>query len=163
MGGGRSYSFSTRAASADDLGFCSKSKEEIFRQKRVHEKMNPFGVKIRECRDSEAHPESLAIIIGLDETGSMDYIPADLIKDGFPSIMKSIYDSGIKHPQVMFVGVGDHKSDNGPLQVGQFEVSDDLLDFWLTHVWLEGNGAGYHDIRGFLHQMDSFFHELSFV
>ena len=28
------------------------------------------------------------------------------------------------------------------MQVGQFESSDELLEHWLTHVWLEGGGGG---------------------
>lgn len=43
--------------------------------------MNIVG-KIRECRDSEEHPESLPIIIALDVTGSMGMVPHSLITGG---------------------------------------------------------------------------------
>ena len=55
--------------------------------------------------------------------------------------MDSIIKSGILHPQVLFLAIGDHECDDSPLQVGQFESSDELLDKWLTDVWLEGGGG----------------------
>lgn len=97
---------------------------------------------IREARDSEEHPTSLPIIISLDVTGSMGVIPEYLIKFGFPEIMKKIMDEGIEHPQVCFLGIGDHYTDIAPIQVGQFESSDELLDKWLKIIWLEGHGGG---------------------
>jgi len=104
--------------------------------------MNPNGVKIRESRDSEEHPESDAIIIALDVTGSMGSVPNFMIKKGLPNIMNKIYQKGIKHPQVLFLAIGDHTCDSAPLQVGQFETSDELLDNWLGDTWLEGRGGG---------------------
>lgn len=141
MGSG-SYSSVNRSVRADSLGYNTLSAEEIFTQRGISNEMNPYGLGIRESRDSAEHPESLAIIIALDETGSMGRIPHDLVKEGLPSIMDKIINAGIAHPQVLFLGVGDHKSDNAPIQVGQFESSDPLLDHWLTTVYLEGNGGG---------------------
>jgi hypothetical protein len=43
---------------------------------------------------------------------------------------------------VLFLGIGDHECDSYPLQVGQFESSDELMDKWLTSVYLEGGGGG---------------------
>jgi hypothetical protein len=104
--------------------------------------MNPHGVGIRESRDSIEHPNSVAIIIGLDVTGSMGTVPHFLVKNGLPTMMDSIIKKGIADPQVLFMGVGDHECDQSPLQVGQFESSDELLDKWLTDLWLEGGGGG---------------------
>lgn len=141
MGGG-TYILSARTVRATKSGYYNKSSEEIFESRNMPEEMNPKGVKVRESRDSDEHPESVAIIIGLDGTGSMGHIPRDLIQNGFPDIMKKIMDNGIKDPQVMFAVIGDHECDNAPLQVGQFESSDELLDKWLTKGWLEGDGGG---------------------
>lgn len=138
MGGG-SYSY-TR-----DLGTklhnSSMSREEVFRQRQMNPEMNIKG-KIRECRDSEEHHETLPIIIGLDVTGSMGAIPHRLVTQDFPNIMKKIMDAGIAHPQVCFIGIGDHECDSAPLQVGQFEASDELLDTWLRKLYIEGGGGG---------------------
>jgi hypothetical protein len=56
--------------------------------------------------------------------------------------MDKIIPNGIKDPQILFLGIGDHECDNSPLQVGQFESSDDMLDKWLGYVYLEGGGGG---------------------
>lgn len=42
------------------------------------------SVGVRECRDSEEHPETTPIIIALDVTGSMGRIPHDLVKNQLP-------------------------------------------------------------------------------
>ncbi|MCI5116698.1 MAG: hypothetical protein D3913_01770, partial [Candidatus Electrothrix sp. LOE1_4_5] len=122
--------------------YSSRSIREIFSQREVNRAMNPYGVTLRESRDSEEHPESVAIILGLDVTGSMGSIPHHLVQDGLPKIMGKIIQSGTKDPQLMFLAIGDHEYDQSPLQVGQFESSDRLLDKWLTNVYLEGGGGG---------------------
>lgn len=144
MGGGF-YLSSTREARAKDLGYYSKSRDDIFtqnRERKIHQSMLPKNAILRESRDSDDHPESLPIILGLDFTGSMGTIPHELIKDGLPSIMTGIIEEGVEHPQVLFLGIGDHECDRAPLQVGQFESSDELLDQWLTRSWIEEGGGG---------------------
>lgn len=141
MGGGK-YSCSDRDSRATSKGFYTKSAGEIFQQKTINSSMNPNGVVIRESRDSEEHPKSLAIVLALDVTGSMGSVPHFLVKKGLPNIMDSVIKSGIKHPQLLFLGIGDHECDTFPLQVGQFESSDELLDKWLTDIYLEGGGGG---------------------
>ena len=136
------YDYDTRATRATTLGYHTKSTHEIFQQKNINSAMNPYGVGIREARDSEDHPESFPIVIALDVTGSMGSVPHFLVKEGLPNLMKKIIDSGIKSPQVLFVAIGDHECDIAPLQVGQFEANDELLDKWLTEVYLEGGGGG---------------------
>lgn len=134
-------SYSDSRATTYSAKLKTKSAGEIF-SKGFNSAMNPFEVEMRESRDSVDHPESFPIIIALDVTGSMGSIPLFLIKEGLPTIMKKIMDAGIKDPQVLFMGVGDHTCDEAPLQVGQFESSDELLNKWLTEIWLEGRGGG---------------------
>ena len=141
MGGG-SYSFAARSMRAADEGYATKSAQEIFKSRSMNNAMNPNGVDVRESCDSEEHPGSLAIVMGLDVTGSMGSIPHHLVKKGLPDIMDGIIKKGVEHPQMLFMGIGDHECDSAPLQVGQFESSDDLLDKWLTDLWLEGGGGG---------------------
>lgn len=141
MGGG-SYSTSARSVRSMDMGYTTKSAGEIFTQRSINNAMDPFNVKIRESRDSAEHPNSVAIILALDVTGSMGSIPHHLVKEGLPTIMGDIIQAGIKDPQLLFLAIGDHECDRAPLQVGQFESSDELLDKWLTTVWLEGRGGG---------------------
>lgn len=140
MGGG-SYGYAVRRAINSQQYSDSVSREEVFRQTKMSEDMN-IRDKIRECKDSEEHPDSFPIIIALDVTGSMGYIPDNLIRTGLPDIMQKILESGVKDPQVCFIAIGDQYTDRAPIQVGQFESSDDLMDRWLKTVWLEGCGGG---------------------
>jgi hypothetical protein len=141
MGGG-SYSTSTRTLRAASLGYTTKAATEIFTARNINSAMNPYGIIVRESRDSAEHPSSLAVVLGLDVTGSMGTVPHFLVKEGLPHMMESIIKKGIPDPQLLFMGIGDHECDQAPLQVGQFESSDELLDKWLTELWLEGHGGG---------------------
>ncbi len=140
MGAG-SYSSTTRTVRADSMGFFTKSSHEIFTERNINSAMSPYGVKIREARDSIEHPCTVPIILALDVTGSMGSVPHYLVKEGLPHIMDSIIQKGIKDPQLLFLAIGDHECDRSPLQIGQFESSDALLDMWLTKVYLEGGGG----------------------
>lgn len=141
MGGGF-YSVSNRSLRSKTLGYDTKSANEIFTERNINSAMSPYGVNIRESRDSNDHPNSLAIVIGLDVTGSMGSIPHHLVKEGLPTMVGTIIQSGIPDPQILFLAIGDHEYDNSPLQVGQFESSDELMDLWLTKTYLEGGGGG---------------------
>ena len=104
--------------------------------------MSPFGIKFRESRDSEAHPESLSIGVFLDVTGSMGRITEILVREKLGSLMNTLIAHGVEHPQILFGAIGDHISDRYPLQVGQFESGTDELDKWLTEIYIEGGGGG---------------------
>jgi hypothetical protein len=124
------------------IDFTTMSRDEVFSKRSIDNLMNPRDIEVRESRDSDEHPESMSIILGLDVTGSMRDIPHYLVKEGLPMIMGKLIQNGLQHPQVLFLGIGDHECDKAPLQVGQFESSDELLDKWLTDVYLEGGGGG---------------------
>lgn len=136
------YDSCSRTTRAMDSGYYTKSAKDIFTARNINNAMSPKNVTVRESRDSEEHPDSLAVVIALDLTGSMGSIPHNLVKDGLPSIIGNIQQRGIKSPQLLFLGVGDHECDRAPLQVGQFESSDELMDKWLTSIFLEGGGGG---------------------
>ena len=139
-----SYSCEDRGVRASSMGYFSKSDDEIFTQnaeQMIHESMNPKQALLRECRDSEAHPNTVPIILSLDVTGSMGKIPMNLIQHGLPNMMSSMIQNGVKDAALLFLAVGDHECDHAPLQVGQFESGDAELDTWLTRTWLEGRGG----------------------
>lgn len=145
MGGGSRYSVNLRAARATNSGYHTKSPDDIFEQnkkKKIHESMNPKIAKLREARDSELHPNTVPIILAPDVTGSMGKIPHELVKDGLPTLISSIIERGIESPALLFLPIGDHKSDKYPLQVGQFESGDSELDTWLTRTYIESGGGG---------------------
>ncbi|ADO75715.1 phage-like protein, Gp250 [Stigmatella aurantiaca DW4/3-1] len=116
--------------------------QEVFKQRECHPAMNPQGVRLRESRDSAAHPNSLAIVFALDVSGSMGEIPDMLARKHLPSFMKNLLDAGVADPQVLFMAIGNAYADRAPLQVGQFESSEQQMDQWLTRMYLEGGGGG---------------------
>lgn len=109
---------------------------------KVHDLMDPKGVRVRESRDGDDHPGSVPIILALDVTGSMGAV-VRTIRDKLGTVMTLLIQKGyIAHPQICAVGIGDARSDKAPLQVGQFE-SDNRIEQWLSEfLWIEGNGGG---------------------
>ena len=136
-----SYSYTDREQRAIRSGYHS-APEAQFTSTSLSPLMSPYNLKVRESRDSEDHPDTYPVIIALDVTGSMSKIPYELISTGLPKIMQIIKEKGVKDVQVLFLGIGDHIYDRAPLQVGQFESSDELLDKWLTTTYLEKGGGG---------------------
>lgn len=134
------YSFAAHAALT--AGRAHKAGTEVFNQTQCHPLMNPKGIKVRECRDSPDHPDSLGIAFALDVTGSMGDIPHLLATKELPNFMKLLTACGVAHPQLMFMAIGDATSDHAALQVGQFESTAELMDQWLTWSYLEGGGGG---------------------
>jgi hypothetical protein len=107
----------------------------------VHDDLNPFGVTVRESRDSDEHPESLALAVLFDVTGSMGNVPRTL-QSKLPGLLGLLMRKGyVEHPQVLFGAVGDATCDRAPLQIGQFE-SDNRMDDDLGKILLEGGGGG---------------------
>jgi hypothetical protein len=124
--------------------YAGKGRDEIFtanKHRRMDPKLDPFRVGVRESRDSPEHPESLAIAMFLDVTGSMGHIPHDMVSNQLGSVMDTLLEHGVKDPQLMFSAVGDHRCDKAPLQFGQFESSTQLINDGLTRLFLEGGGG----------------------
>jgi len=99
MGGGF-YSCSARSVRAEATYSSTHTADQIF-AKAITKEMDPVDITLREARDSDEHPNSVAIILGLDVTGSMGTIPEQLIKTGLPTVMSQIIDSGVPDPQVL--------------------------------------------------------------
>lgn len=122
----------------------------------VHEKLDPKSVNkngahkgqnIREALDSDAHPESLAIGVFFDVTGSMATVPI-ILQEKLPKLMGLLIRKGyVEHPQVLFGMIGDATCDKVPLQVGQFESGLEMDDD-LTNAILE-RGGGAHTTESY--------------
>lgn len=110
------------------------------KDRKVHERLNPHKI-MRESRDSAAHPDSVAIGVIFDVTGSMGSIPIALQKK-LPALMTTLVERKyIKDPQILMGAVGDARSDKGSLQIGQFESGIEMDDD-LGRMWLEKGGGG---------------------
>jgi hypothetical protein len=107
----------------------------------VHADLDPRGVTARESRDSADHPESLAIGVLFDVTGSMGTVPRTL-QSKLPDLLGLLLRKGyVRDPHILFGAVGDATCDRAPLQVGQFEA-DNRMDDDLGKILLEGGGGG---------------------
>ena len=137
--GNTSYSADSYAMYTRTAG--TKTRAQIFTQNDCHQTMSPHGLEFREARDSEAHPNTVPVIIALDVTGSMGFIPEQMVKRDLGHIMQTLIDAGVDDATVCFLAIGD-KYDLSPLQVGQFESGDQELVTWLERTWLEGHGGG---------------------
>jgi hypothetical protein len=133
-----SYSYEAHAALTSARA--GQSAQQVFTQSAIHPSMNPFGVKIRESRDSKEHPRSMSIIFAMDVSGSMEAIPTQLATKELPGFMKMLSVCKVESPQVLFMAFTDHECDGRPLQVGQFETTAELMDQWLTRCSLMGGG-----------------------
>ena len=109
-------------------------------QAGVHPKMNPLAVKVRESRDSDAHPESHAVGVLLDVTGSMQEVPR-ILQANLPKLMGLLLRKGyLDDPQILIGAVGDATCDTAPLQIGQFESGIEIEED-LGKLFLEGGGG----------------------
>lgn len=109
-------------------------------ERKAHETLDPHGVLVRESCDSKEHPESTAVSVWFDMTGSMGGIPVTLqkkLKNLLGMVLRKGY---LANPQIMFGAIGDATVDSVPLQVGQFE-SDNRMDENLENLFLEGGGG----------------------
>jgi len=139
------YSFFSRKAK-------TKSTDEIFAQNKkgvIANTMDPKGVEFRECRDSKSNPESTAIMVWLDVTGSMGEIAVSIAREKLSNLMTTLIKHGVSDASVFFGAIGDHlkasgKSDKYPLQVGQFESGAEELVKCLTSTFIEKGGGGNH-------------------
>ena len=107
---------------------------------KCNDRLNPKGV-IRESRDSEAHPNSVAVGVMFDVTGSMMGVPRILQKSLSGLFGLLIRKGWLTDPQVLFGGFGDATCDRVPLQIGQFESGNEL-EADLEAMFLEGGGGG---------------------
>ena len=147
MGGGSwtrtsfaTYSTKTKRATLDSLGNLdtSMSNQEMFKAREVDKTLNPYDV-MRECLDSEEHPETIPIILALDVTGSLGQAAVEIAKK-LNVIMTNLYDR-VKDVEFMIMGIGDLYCDRGPIQISQFE-SDIRIAEQLDKLWFEFGGGG---------------------
>ena len=124
------------ASSLDDLA--NLDTRQIYDATRLDPMLNPHGV-IRECCDSEEHPNTFPIILALDVTGSMGKA-ASMCAAKLNDIMTELYGK-IQDVEFMMMGIGDLAYDNAPIQATQFESDVRILD-QTTKIWFEAGGGG---------------------
>lgn len=117
------------------------STSAIYKSKVVDNQYLPKGI-IRESCDSDEHPNSSPIIIGLDVTGSMDHVLSVSAKKLGVTVGEIINRKVLPDPQILFAAIDDYiTTDNECLQVTQFE-SDIRIAQQLTDLKFHSRGGG---------------------
>ncbi len=133
---------------ADDWGryhitnIAGKDTDHVYSARSIAPTLDPKGVAIREACDSDLSPESTAIIVGLDVTGSMSPV-LDAAANNLGVLVQEIYNrKPVTDPHLMFMGIGDAEAgDYYPLQVTQFETDIRIAE-QLTSIYFEKHGGG---------------------
>lgn len=114
------------------------SNQDNFKARKLNMALDPKNV-IRECCDSDEHPETIPVILGLDVTGSMGDAAVEVAKK-LNVIMTKLFEN-IKDVEFMIMGIGDLAYDQSPIQASQFE-SDIRIAEQLDKLYFEFGGGG---------------------
>lgn len=139
MGGGAWTAKDWSAYSRKNID--GKSATGIYCKSSIAPEFDPKDITVRESRDSTEHPDSNAIIIGLDVTGSMNDILKGVAEKLGVLVSEILDRKPVADPQIMFCAIGDAMCDSYPFQVTQFE-SDIRIAEQLTQLYFEQGGGG---------------------
>lgn len=114
------------------------SAQDIFKSRNIQPELNPLNV-IRECCDSDEHPNTIPVILALDVTGSMGSAAAEVAKK-LNEVMTKLYEK-VSDVEFLVMGIGDLAYDSAPIQASQFE-SDIRIAEQLDKIFFERGGGG---------------------
>ena len=106
---------------------------------RIDESLDPKKFSIRECCNSDEHPNTIPVILALDVTGSMGEACSE-VASALGVIMKNLYEK-FKDIEFCVMGIGDLAYDDAPIQMSQFE-SDIRIAESLDKIYMEYGGGG---------------------
>lgn len=112
---------------------------QVFHQSKLDPSLDPKNFLIRECVNSEEHPNTIPIIIGLDVTGSMGSSCKETA-EALGVIMENLYKK-YKDIEFCIMGIGDLAYDHAPVQMSQFE-SDVRIAESIDKIFMEHGGGG---------------------
>ncbi len=126
------------SVSTDGMISGSYSNQDMFKAKNIDPALNPKNV-IRECCDTEEHPNTIPVILALDVTGSMGQAAVEVAKK-LNVIMTKLYEK-VTDVEFLIMGIGDLACDICPIQASQFE-SDIRIAEQLDKIYFEFGGGG---------------------
>ena len=97
---------------------------------------------VRQSCLSKEHPNVTDVYVFCDGTGSMGRIPQDILQNQFPGLMNALYEAGVPDPEIGFGMIGDHKSDDVPIQFTQIEPNSEKLLPQMQKLYIEQGGGG---------------------
>lgn len=112
---------------------------QVFHQSHLDKNLDPRNFLIRECVNTEEHPNTIPIIIGLDVTGSMGSSCKETA-EALGVIMENLYKK-YKDIEFCIMGIGDLAYDHAPVQMSQFE-SDVRIAESIDKIFMEHGGGG---------------------
>lgn len=131
-----SYSVSCGKSYDHDTGRVSG---QTFVSRRLDKSLDPKHFSIRECVNSEEHPNTIPVILALDVTGSMGSACQETA-EALGVIITNLYEK-YKDIEFCVMGIGDLAYDDAPIQMSQFE-SDVRIAEALDKIWMEHGGGG---------------------
>ena len=131
-------SYSTSLGKMYDVDTGRVSGQE-FTAVRLDESLDPQKFKVRECANSEEHPNTIPVILGLDVTGSMGSACKETA-EALGVIITNLYKK-YKDIEFCVMGIGDLAYDRAPVQMSQFE-SDVRIAEALDKIYMEHGGGG---------------------
>lgn len=136
-----SYTRSTKGYSAASYAVADNlSTQDIFKNRSLNPDLDPKNV-MRECCDSEEHPNTFPVILALDVTGSMGDAAVKTAQK-LNEIMTELYaDNSVPDIEFCVMGIGDCSCDHYPIQISQFE-SDIRIAEQLDQIYFEFGGGG---------------------
>lgn len=131
-----SYSTSCGKAYSTTTGRVSG---QVFTKHEIDKLLDPKRFSIRECANSDEHPNTIPVILALDVTGSMGESCKECAET-LGVIMTNLYK---KYQDIEFcvMGIGDLAYDEAPIQMSQFE-SDVRIAEALDKIFMEHGGGG---------------------
>ena len=126
------------SVSTDGMISGSYSNQDMFKARNIDSALDPKNV-IRECCDTEEHPNTIPVILALDVTGSMGQAAVEVAKK-LNVIMTKLYEK-VTDVEFLIMGIGDLACDSCPIQASQFE-SDIRIAEQLDKIYFEFGGGG---------------------
>ena len=135
-----SYSlYNTSRGKSMDLDTGRITDGQEFTARRIDADLDPRKFKMRECANSEEHPNTIPVILALDVTGSMGRACMETAQ-ALGVIITNLYKK-YKDIEFCVMGIGDLAYDTSPIQMSQFE-SDVRIAEALDKIYMEHGGGG---------------------
>ena len=132
-------SYSTSLGKSYDMDTGRITAGQEFKARRIDESLDPRGFKIRECVNSDEHPNTVPVMLALDVTGSMGSACQETA-EALGVIITELYKK-YKDIEFCVMGIGDLAYDSAPIQMSQFE-SDVRIAEALDKIYMEKGGGG---------------------
>jgi len=143
MGSGKftreSFAKYSRSLGRDYDEHSGRVKGQTYTSRKLDQSLDPRYFTVRECANSEEHPNTIPVILALDVTGSMGEACNETAA-ALGVIITNLFNK-IKDVEFCVMGIGDLAYDEAPVQMSQFE-SDIRIAEALDKVYIEKGGGG---------------------